>query len=336
MVGTAISEMGEDEVLAAAEGCADAIREAEARLLRLAYQWAVLHNPDRLDPEQATSPGRERPRMLGGAGTPEVTEFAAAELGVRIGRSPYAAAALIGDALDLHYRLPQLWARVGTGEVRASYARHVCVKTRDLTATEAAFVDAEVAEYADGRLPWTRFETLVEAKVAQADPARTRDLEEQASKATFAKKLRGAAHGMATFMVRADTATIDQLDAAVTTREKQLAQFMPDADQDTRRVRAVLLMANPGADPGSDVRDLHPQVTLYLHAYAGPDHSGVARLEGHGPVTEAWISRVLGPRCRFRVTPVLDLAGQAPVDAYELPDRHRQAVHLITPADTFP
>ena len=55
-----------------------------------------------------------------------------------------------------------------------------------------------------------------------------------------------------------------------------------------------------------------------------------------GPVTEAWITRVLGPRCKFKVQPVLDLAGQAPVDAYEIPDRHRQAVHLITPADTFP
>jgi len=34
--------------------------------------------------------------------------------------------------------------------------------------------------------------------------------------------------------------------------------------------------------------------------------------------------------------PVLDLAGQAPVDAYEIPERHRQAVQLMTPADTFP
>jgi hypothetical protein len=77
-------------------------------------------------------------------------------------------------------------------------------------------------------------------------------------------------------------------------------------------------------------------VQLYLHHYAGPDAEPVARVEGHGPVTEAWVTRVLGPRCRFKVTPVLDLAGQAPVDAYEIPDRHRRAVHLITPADTFP
>jgi hypothetical protein len=73
-----------------------------------------------------------------------------------------------------------------------------------------------------------------------------------------------------------------------------------------------------------------------LHAYAGPDGTGVARLEGHGPVTEAWITRVLGPRAHFKVQPVLDLEGRAPVDAYEIPHRHRQAVHLMTPADTFP
>ena len=53
-------------------------------------------------------------------------------------------------------------------------------------------------------------------------------------------------------------------------------------------------------------------------------------------VTDSWIRRHLGPHARFRITPVLDLAGQAPVDAYEIPHRHRQAVHLMTPADTFP
>jgi hypothetical protein len=111
---------------------------------------------------------------------------------------------------------------------------------------------------------------------------------------------------------------------------------MPEADDDTRRVHAVLLMANPGATPQTPVADLLPTVQLYLHSYVGVDAEPIARLEGHGPVTEAWITRVLGPRCRFKVQPVLDLAGQAPVDAYEIPDRHRQAVHLMTPADTFP
>ena len=62
----------------------------------------------------------------------------------------------------------------------------------------------------------------------------------------------------------------------------------------------------------------------------------MARVEGHGPVTEAWIRRALGPSARFTIQPVTDLADRSPVDAYEIPGRHRQAVHLMTPADTFP
>jgi len=47
-------------------------------------------------------------------------------------------------------------------------------------------------------------------------------------------------------------------------------------------------------------------------------------------------ARTPWPPGRFTIKPVLDIAGQAPVDAYEIPERHRQAVHLMTPADTFP
>lgn len=42
------------------------------------------------------------------------------------------------------------------------------------------------------------------------------------------------------------------------------------------------------------------------------------------------------PHQRLRVSPVIDLAGQEPVDSYEIPARHRQAVRLRTPADCFP
>ncbi len=118
-----LADLSEEELLDAAGACAEAIRDAETDLLRLAYEWAIVHPVDRLDPDGADRPGRERARQLGGEGTPEVCEFAAAQFGARIGRSPYAAAALIGDALDLQHSHPRLWARVQAGQVRASYAR---------------------------------------------------------------------------------------------------------------------------------------------------------------------------------------------------------------------
>ena len=118
---------------------------------------------------------------------------------------------------------------------------------------------------------------------------------------------------------------------------------------DDRRVLGLLMLTNPGCGPGTragvDLGDLLPRVTLFVHldgrAEREVDEHGeplerVARVEGHGPVTESWLREVLGPHARFSVTPVLDLAGQVPVDAYEIPQRHRRAVRLMTPADVFP
>ncbi len=332
-----LSAQGEDRILTIAEGCAEALRVADAALLEVAYAWAVVNDPDRLDPAAARLPGREKARLYGGAGTPQVCEFAAAELGGRIGRTTHAAAQLMADALDLHHRLPQLWARVRSGEVRASYARFVCSKTRDLSTDEAAYVDAAVATSADGRIPWTRFEALVEAKVAQAAPATAREKEERARKATFAKRLRQEEHGMGALLVRAPLPVIDQITSGVDAYSAAIAEDHPDLDDDERAVQALLMLVTPGSETRPEpITDRAPVVHYYVHTYAGPDHEGIARLEGHGPVTDQWVRDRLGPTCRFKIQPVLDLAGQAPVDAYEIPDRHRRAVHLMTPADIFP
>ena len=36
------------------------------------------------------------------------------------------------------------------------------------------------------------------------------------------------------------------------------------------------------------------------------------------------------------VKPVIDLTDQTPVDGYEIPNRLREAIHLISPVDCFP
>jgi hypothetical protein len=210
-------------------------------------------------------------------------------------------------------------------------------QTRDLPAEEARYVDAAVAQSADGRIPWTRFEALVEASIAKANPEVAREKEERAAKATFAKKLRAEANGMASYLIRGPVPIIEQIAATVEGYSTAIAEDFPDLTDDQRSVQAVLMLLTPGADQDiGKLADRVPVVNLYVHLHPGPDRTGVARLEGHGPVTEAWVRDVLGPTCRFKITPVLDLAGQAPVDAYEVPDRHRQAAHLVTPADTFP
>ena len=62
----------------------------------------------------------------------------------------------------------------------------------------------------------------------------------------------------------------------------------------------------------------------------------MARWEGEGPITVRYVHDHLRPLHRYVIQPVIDVAGQAPVDAYEIPDRQRRAVQQRTPADSFP
>jgi hypothetical protein len=109
-----------------------------------------------------------------------------------------------------------------------------------------------------------------------------------------------------------------------------------------------------GSKPTIDWSRLLPTMTIFVHLYGGritqapdgrtivgADRDGspdLVRIEGIGVVTEAWLRGhfKLHPHQVVRLTPVLDIEGQAPVDAWEIPNRHRQAVRLMTPADSFP
>jgi hypothetical protein len=80
-------------------------------------------------------------------------------------------------------------------------------------------------------------------------------------------------------------------------------------------------------------------VTLNLHVAAEDlrrGAGGVVRWDGEGPISHAFVHDHLRPLHSYVIQPVIDPAGMAPVDAYEIPDRHRRAVRLRTPADCFP
>ena len=174
-----------------------------------------------------------------------MAEFAPAVLAARLGLSAYAGARLVADVLDLSHRLPLLWARVQAGEVGEGHARHVARKTRGLSLEEAACVDARVATSADGRVSWSRFETLVEAAIVAADPDAAAAREEAAARDTFAKATRSTEHGMRGFYVRADFATIARIDATVAYLARVLLAMGDTTTLDQRRVKAVLILANP-------------------------------------------------------------------------------------------
>jgi hypothetical protein len=220
-------------------------RRSEVAVLRAAGQHAILHNPETIDADLAKLNGAERMRRYGGIGTPPVAEFAAAEFGARLGVSSSSGRELIGSALDLMHRLPVLWRRVQALEVKASYARYVSKQTRDLSLEHAMYVDGRVAEAADGRIPWSRFEELVAAAIIAADPAAAKEREEEAARRQFAKATRSAENGIRGFYVRANFAIIARLDATVAWFADALQALGDDSSLDQRRVKAILILANP-------------------------------------------------------------------------------------------
>src|SRR5215213_10262113 len=145
------------------------VLEQECLLLDLAAHWADLNHPASASRVEQTLPGGEQARTLGGEGTPEVLEFAAAELGARMETTTGSARALMADALDLRHRLPELWQLILAGAVPVWRARKVALATRHLNRDSAMQVDAAVAPSIVG-LPWGRFETLMHAKIIEADP----------------------------------------------------------------------------------------------------------------------------------------------------------------------
>src|SRR5687768_1051851 len=150
----------------------------------MAAHWADLHAADELLPaELALSPkggsgrvrvlpGSERMVPAGAAGTPEIEEFAAAELAALLGISTGTGDQLIADALNLRHRHPRAWATVPTGTVPVWLLTRVARRCAavGLPLDQARWVDAETTPYA-ATLPPGRFLKLVEAKILAADLA---------------------------------------------------------------------------------------------------------------------------------------------------------------------
>ncbi|HET9842836.1 MAG TPA: hypothetical protein VFQ01_12600 [Nocardioides sp.] len=100
-------------------------------------------------------------------------------------------------------------------------ARLVARRTRELS-EEAGYVDARVAEYAYGRLTWTRFQAGLEGLVGAADSKVTAEAERQAAGQQVARPTRPrddefgtGDHGLRGFYIKAPAATVLVFDAAL-------------------------------------------------------------------------------------------------------------------------
>jgi hypothetical protein len=162
-------------LLAAAKERRRVADAAEAELLELACAWAAAHPPESIhDAAVFLMPGSEHVERIAGEGCPLVAEFCIAEFGAVLGMSTVAAKHLIGQALELRYRLPRLHRRVQSGAVPAWRARRVAEATIGahpaLSPEAAGWVDAQVAQFA-GRCGVAQVDRLVGEAIRRHGPA---------------------------------------------------------------------------------------------------------------------------------------------------------------------
>ncbi len=256
--------------------------ESECRELVLAAQWADLHPTS----SGTALPGTERSKRYGGEGTPFAGEFAAAELGVLLGRSHVAAATLMADALDVRHRLPRLWAELTAGHVRVWQARHVASRTRatGLTLAQARQVDDTTTPYL-ASLPWGRFLELLEARIIAADPEAAEARRIAAELERFVITGQSNEHGLKSLVAKATAGEVIYLVAMVDRIAEILLQQGDTDPVGVRRSKALGILA-------------HPARALAMLQSAG---SVDGDLVSTGSTTEMWSDhhdrgRLCGPR----------------------------------------
>ena len=228
--------------LAAAEANEHTLIIAETRRLQIAAHWADLHPGDAV--AESRLPGAEYPVRLGGDGTPTVGDFAPAELGCVLRISDGAADRLIGDALDLRHRLPEIWAAALVGRVPAYQARRIAAATRHLSVEQAGWVDAQLAPSL-GAVSWGRLETLLQAKIIEADPVGAEQRAALAAQERFVRLGRASEHGLKLIIARATAGDAIWFKATID-RIAEILALQGDSDSvEVRRSKAIGILAQP-------------------------------------------------------------------------------------------
>ena len=245
MFENGLSELDAVATIAAVEDNERVAVETESRRLLIALHWADLHPGEAVDPEGL--PGRERPRLVGGAGTPAVADFCLASLGTALKTTAGGAARLLGDALDLRHRLPETWGAVRAGQGPVYQARRVAYATRGLTKAQAGQVDARIGPRL-GRVSFGRLHTLLEAYVYEADPEGADAAAEAAARERFVRLGQTSEHGLRFIMARI-AAGDAAWGLAVTTRLAEILRREGDPDPlDVRRAKAFGLQLTQPAE----------------------------------------------------------------------------------------
>ncbi len=259
---------------------------AEAGLLASVVHLVDLHPV--LDPDTAAhDPGHDRPLQgvptgtggsssrvpIAGVGCPEVTEDGVLALAAALGISYRAGLGLVGETLELRYRLPRLWALVQTGRLQAWKARRVARETSFLSIAAVGFVDRHLAVAgARGHLP-TFLGPVLTLAINRCDPDQAEGREEAALEArhvTFAYSTSTDTGATADLTATLDLLDALDLDTQISTIATQLGRLGDPHSLHIRRSRALGMLA-------------HPQHTLTLFGDPDTPHPNSDHADGGVP-----------------------------------------------------
>lgn len=306
-----VDDVDADWLLALCEDAETESRRADRRRLRYALRWAQLHPADPAD----VIKGHVEP--AGGDGTPAIEEFTADPLGAAFQTTTHSARQLMADALDLHYRLPKLWARVEDLSVPAWRARRIAQATSQLTKAQAARVDATLAPRADKC--GTR---AIDQAVAEATDVQVIADTEILDRSNWGVRLfhgpmtgPGRWAGTSVLEITGDTADLTHL----------FDQLNVPADEQPAAIRSL-----GGARP--------QRTRLYVHADLNDlsdDTTGTGSVERLGPLTVARIKEWAG-HSAVTVVPVIRTDRTDAVDRHDPPAWMRELVILRDQHCIFP
>ncbi|MBZ5737199.1 HNH endonuclease signature motif containing protein [Nocardioides mangrovi] len=312
---------------------------AEAERLSLALRWAQAH-PAPVTDAVVDELGdlimyADQPATLAGEGAPGMSEFAIAEFATACGLSTYQGRALIGAALEAHYRLPRLWSKVMAGDVAVWKLRRVTEQTRRLPPGAAAEVDAALVPVI-GTCTYAQIEKTVAAAAARVDDEHEemerldRWQQQHLEVRLDAAALNG---GLVPVSGLLDYPDALALEARLKTGAALLGEAHPELDLDIRRAMAA---GRLGATGDAVSRE----VVVYTHHEPDQIHD-ILDIEGrHGRLGHTTIEQIAGwcqlAGTKVTIKPVLELDAELSVDRYEPSAQQREQAILTCPTCVFP
>ena len=324
----------------------------------LAVQWALLHPcPAHEWPAHWGDPGLdEQVSPLAGVGAPLVAEFAPADLAAALGITTEAAQRLIGEGLELLFRLPRLWGHVVDGTVPVWRARLIAALAHDLGLEAVAYADRLISATPE-KIWLIDAEKLVDEARLYYDPDRAdADEEHELARRGVWVTHTGSPATTNVFMTL-DTPDALLFDQTVTRIAAELRDLGDSDDVDVRRAKAVGVMADPqyALDLMSGREGAAPTVgvaagalNLFVHLTSGDldeNSTGAATIEKLGAATttllQEWLASHAAAGGKVILRPVIDptdsdTAATRPVDQHDPPTAMRELCLLRDAYCVFP